>query len=105
MLDTPLQNNSAKTKSQTVSVVARETKKATSIEYKKIIDEINKTKLELETANQNFEFATDPLLVDMYTYQIKASQVKYSYLLGEARKMGVLKKAYLEDAFLNKITY
>ena len=44
---------------------------------------------EFETAIQNYEFAIDPELVDYYTYNIKATQTRYEYLLKKAKERGL----------------
>ena len=36
---------------------------------------------ELEVAVNNYEYAKEPELVDYYTYNIKAAQARYEYLL------------------------
>ncbi len=54
-----------------------------------LVKSIIATKQELENANKNFEFAEDGL-VDYYLYQIKANQAKLNYLIGKAKKYGVV---------------
>ena len=54
-----------------------------------LVKSIIKTKQDLENANRNFEFAEDEL-VDYYLYQIKANQAKLNYLIGKAKKHGVV---------------
>ena len=44
---------------------------------------------ELEMAVNNYEFAKEPELVDYYTYNIKAAQMKYEYLLRKAKEKGM----------------
>lgn len=46
---------------------------------------IIKTREDLVTANNNYEFA-DGELIDYYLYQIKATQSKYNYLLKKAKE-------------------
>lgn len=87
--------------------VAREAKAAMKHREKErteLLENIAKTKLELETASDNFSFVTDPLLVDMYAYQIKAAQAKYSYLLRKARKMGITQHDYVKKSSLGRIS-
>lgn len=50
---------------------------------------IIKTREDLVTANNNYEFA-DGDLIDYYLYQIKATQAKYNYLLKKAKESGLL---------------
>jgi len=40
---------------------------------------------ELEVAINNYEFAQEPELVDYYTYNIKAAQMRYEYLLKKVK--------------------
>ena len=47
-------------------------------EFKKSLE---KAREEFNTAINNYEFADTPELVDYYTYNIKAAQTKYEYLL------------------------
>ena len=56
-------------------------KKSYERESSELMQSIAHAKFELDMANENFSYATDPLLVDAYAYQIKAAQAKYSYLL------------------------
>lgn len=71
-----------------------------------LIKSIIKTRIDLENANRNYEFA-DGELIDYYLYQIKANQSKLNYLLKKAKKNGVIidmikqieirRNKYLED--------
>lgn len=71
-----------------------------------LIKSIIKTKIELENANRNYEFAEGEL-IDYYLYQIKANQSKLNYLLRKAKKNGIIidmikqieirRNKYLED--------
>ena len=56
---------------------------------KELLYNIQVAKYELECATVNFSFATEPALVDMYSYQIKACQTKYQYLLSRAKEQGL----------------
>ena len=49
---------------------------------------IMKTRVELEQAHKNFEFAEDDL-IDYYTYQIKANQSKLDYLTKIAKSKNI----------------
>lgn len=71
-----------------------------------LIKSIIKTKIDLDNANKNYEFAEGEL-IDYYLYQIKANQSKLNYLLRKAKKNGIIidmikqieirKNKYLED--------
>lgn len=54
-----------------------------------LIKSIIKTKMDLDSANKNYEFAEGEL-IDYYLYQIKASQSKLNYLLRKAKKNGII---------------
>ena len=50
-----------------------------------LMESVIKTKLELENATKNFEYAEGDL-IDYYSYQIKANQAKLDYLLKKVKK-------------------
>jgi hypothetical protein len=53
------------------------------------LDNLKKAQDELNVAVNNYEFADEPELVDYYTYNIKAAQTKYEYLLKKAKEQGM----------------
>ncbi|MBQ4283966.1 MAG: YaaL family protein [Lachnospira sp.] len=61
-----------------------------SYNEKYLMDEINMTKLALETAYSNFENATDPDLIDCYIYKVNSEQKRYQYLLARAKEFETL---------------
>ena len=63
-------------------------------------DEIERVKLEMETAYSNFEQVLDPDLIDCYIYELKAIQTRYSYLIGKAKELE--NKRQLEVGFFRK---
>lgn len=71
-------------------------KKHEAKENNELLQGLIRAKAELDIAAQNFTFATDPLLVDVYSYQIKAAQAKYSYLLQIARIKGLTHYDYIK---------
>ena len=52
-----------------------------------LLNEINKTKLALESANSNFENVIDPDLIDCYIFEVNAVQKRYKFLLRQAKEM------------------
>ena len=54
-----------------------------------LMQSLIKAKVELELANQNYEFA-EAELIDYYAYQIKANQSKIDYLLKKIKKKGLI---------------
>ena len=65
------------------------------ITLNEILHGIITAKKELETANQNFNFATTEELVDIYTYQIIAAKRKYDFLIRQARENNIYHSDYL----------
>jgi len=60
-----------------------------AMEKANILAEINKVKYQLQEAYNNFDYVEDSLLVDFYTYQIKAYEAKFEYLLKKAKEIGI----------------
>lgn len=58
-------------------------------EKNEIVDILKKAQIDLDIAMNNYEFADEPALVDYYTYNIKAAQMKYEYLLKKAKEKGM----------------
>lgn len=56
-----------------------------------IIQSLMKTKMDLDTANKNYEQAEDEL-IDYYAYQIKANQAKLDYLVKRAKNQKIVLK-------------
>ena len=46
-----------------------------------ILEDLEKTKCELDTAYRGFDYVTDPDLIDCYIYDINAILKRYKYLL------------------------
>lgn len=49
-----------------------------------ILEDLEKTKYELETAYSGFDNVTDPDLIDCYIYEVNAVMKRYRYLLNQA---------------------
>lgn len=56
---------------------------------RELLESIKEAKIEWMSANTNFEQAVDFEMIDYYTYRIKASEVRYQYLLKEAKEKGI----------------
>lgn len=69
------------------NVVDTVEKKALEVNRAELRLEIEKVKLELQNAYNNFEYVNDALMVDFYTYQIKAYEAKFEYLIKLAKEM------------------
>lgn len=48
--------------------------------------EIETTKTNLELAMANFDQAVDPTLIDCYIYEVNAEQLRYQFLLQQAKQ-------------------
>ena len=49
-----------------------------------ILEDLEKTKFELETAYSGFDNVTDPDLIDCYIYEVNSVMKRYRYLLNQA---------------------
>lgn len=52
-----------------------------------LLNEIQRTKLALESAYSNFENVVDPDLIDCYIYEVNAVQKRYKFLLRQAKML------------------
>lgn len=68
-------------------------KKKLEIELEKesIIREINKAKTDVRTAENFFQFVSDPELVDVAIYELEAKKSRYRYLIKLAKEKGIKK--------------
>ena len=55
-----------------------------------ILEDLEKTKYELESAYSGFDNVTDPDLIDCYIYEINAVMKRYRYLLNQAAALSPL---------------
>lgn len=60
------------------------------VEKNSLIIELEKIKKDLQEAYNNFNYVEDALLVDYYTYQIKAYEAKHEYLLKRVKEIGII---------------
>ena len=65
------------------------TPKTEDDEKNEIIISIIKTKMDLEIAIKNYEFAEEEI-IDYYLYQIKANQSKLDYLIKKAKDKKIM---------------
>ncbi len=54
-----------------------------------LLNEIEKVKVELQKAYKNFDYVNDSLMVDYYTYQIKAYETMFEFLIKKAKAIGI----------------
>ena len=52
----------------------------------KLRKEIETTRASLELAMSNFEQAVDPTMIACYIYEVNAAQLRYQYLLQQAKR-------------------
>jgi len=58
-------------------------------EARELIENLKNAKMDWINANQRFEYIGDQGIVDYYTYNIKACQVRYEYYIKLAKEKGV----------------
>lgn len=57
-----------------------------------LLKNIKIAKKALDTAYSNFDVVTDPELIDSCIYEVKAMQLKYEYLINQAKQMNIIAK-------------
>ncbi|MCT4685994.1 YaaL family protein [Vallitalea sp.] len=57
-----------------------------------LLKNIEITKRALDTAYSNFDVVTAPELIDSCIYEVKAMQLKYEYLINQAKQMNIIAK-------------
>ncbi|MBR5596588.1 MAG: YaaL family protein [Lachnospiraceae bacterium] len=62
-----------------------------------ILEDLEKTKCELETAYLGFDNVTDPDLIDCYIYEVNAIMKRYRYLLNQAATLSQLPEENLME--------
>ena len=55
-----------------------------------ILEDLEKTRYELETAYLGFDYVTDPDLIDCYIYEVNSIMKRYRYLLNQAANLSPL---------------
>ena len=55
-----------------------------------ILEDLEKTKFELESAYCGFDNVTDPDLIDCYIYEVNSIMKRYKYLLNQAASLSKL---------------
>lgn len=58
-----------------------------------LFNEIDYVKRALNNASSRFEFENDPDLIECNIYEMQSLSARYRYLLREARRLGLSKKA------------
>ena len=55
--------------------------------YALLLDDLKRTKSDLELAYANFEHVVEPDLIDSCIYQVNAMQMRYKFLLGRVKQI------------------
>ena len=55
--------------------------------YALLLDDLQKTKSDLDLAYANFEHVVEPDLIDSCIYQVNAIQLRYKFLLGRVKQL------------------
>ena len=71
----------------------RATQKMIQHKKKLLMEDITKTRRALETAYTNFQYVSDPVLIDCYIYEINSADLRYKYLLNEMRTLSLAENA------------
>jgi len=69
------------------------TRKMMQQKKKLLMEDITKTRRALETAYANFQYVSDPVLIDCYIYEINSADLRYKYLLNEMRLLSLTENA------------
>lgn len=59
--------------------------KKTNPRYEELKQDILQTKNTLDNALENFNHVTDPILIDYYSYTLKAAQIRYQFLIKQIK--------------------
>lgn len=73
-------------KKQKEPIICR--KQETKIQDPFLLQEIEKVKIEMDTAYDNFQNVMDPDLIDCYIYESNAAQKRYHFLLKQLKGTG-----------------
>lgn len=71
-------------------------KKESREDIEDLMENLRKARNDWITANINYEFAKEEELIDYYAYLIKASQIKYDYLIKKIKEKGA--KVSIDDS-------
>ena len=67
-------------------------------QQKMLQDEIERVKLEMETAYSNFEQVLDPDLIDCYIYEVNSALKRYRFLLQQAERMQLYEESPMDSS-------
>ena len=84
------------------SRILKEEKKRMEKDKTELLDAIADAKSELDTAVRNMNFVSDPMLLDHYTFRVKAAEARYRYLMCQAREMGLENNEYAKRMYSDR---
>lgn len=82
--------------SSTASKILKRERSVVDNEKQTILNAISDAKQEINTALENMNFVSDPMLLDHFTFKAKAAEVRYRYLICQAKEMGIYNQEYTE---------
>lgn len=65
--------------------------------YTLLLDDLARTKDDLDSAYANFQNVVDPDLIDSYIYQVNAMQLRYKFLLGRLKQLKQIEDSYAKN--------
>lgn len=60
---------------------------ARNIEFELLLEDIRKTKIDMDTANCKFDYALDHELIDSYIFEVNSIYKRYNHLIERAKKL------------------
>jgi len=60
-----------------------------------VLDELERVRAELITAQKQFEYEAEQEMIEARIYEIKALEARYHYLLRIARELGISNKCHI----------
>ena len=70
---------------------SKKLKNRLTTEEMEILTNLDRLKKDLDFLYSNFDYVTDPVLIDGYIYEIKSVQMKYQFYLNLCREQGLHK--------------
>ena len=71
--------------------------------YTVLLDDLERTKRELEHVYSAFSNVTDPDLIDSYIYEVNAIMKRYRYLLQRAAEQSPLPQEKLSESYCTSV--
>lgn len=60
-----------------------------SLRQKSLMDDIKKTRQALDTVYCNFQYVSDPDLIDCYIYEMNSVHLRYKYLMKQLQQLRI----------------